>query len=77
MPRGLNNWSAAQVMKFLKRHSFKHSHTRGSHFYYIAKVRGIDKQVCVPVHAGDSIHPKTMKSIILQSGISENEWKNN
>jgi predicted RNA binding protein YcfA (HicA-like mRNA interferase family) len=76
MPRGLHNWSPAQVLKFLKRHSFTHTHTRGSHFYYTAKQNGQDRQVCVPVHAGASIHPKTMKSIILQSGIAETEWKN-
>lgn len=75
MPRGFNNWNAAQVIKFLKRHAFVHTHTRGSHFYYVGKVSGQDRQVCVPVHSGTSIHPKTMKSIVLQSGISEKEWK--
>lgn len=64
------------MMKFLKRHGFTHTHTRGSHFYYTAKIDGRDRQVCVPVHAGASIHPKTMKSIIVQSCLPETEWKN-
>ena len=74
MSRGLHNWNASQVMKFLKSRSFTHTHTRGSHFYYTAKIHGFDRQVCVPVHSGDSIHPKTLKSIIRQSGLSEKDW---
>ena len=74
MSRGWNNWNAAEVIKFLKRHSFIHTHTRGSHFYYTAKINGKDAQVCVPVHSGNSIHPKTMKSIARQSAIAEKEW---
>ncbi|PIW96928.1 hypothetical protein COZ82_02335 [Candidatus Kaiserbacteria bacterium CG_4_8_14_3_um_filter_38_9] len=74
MSRGLNNWNAAQIIRFLKHNSFTHVHTRGSHFYYIGKIDGKDRQVCVPVHSGASIHPKTMKSIIIQSGLSEKFW---
>jgi predicted RNA binding protein YcfA (HicA-like mRNA interferase family) len=74
MPRGLNNWTAAEVIRFLKRHDFIHTHTRGSHFYYSKKVQVRDAQVCVPVHAKDSIHPRTMKSIVIQSQIAQNEW---
>ena len=75
MPRGFHNWTGALVIKFLKQNDFKHSHTRGSHFYYVGKVDGKDHQVCIPVHGGSSIHPKTLKSIIVQSGISDKEWK--
>ena len=75
MPRGLNNWSAADIIRFLKRRGFSHSHTRGSHFYYVGKVSGDDRQVCVPIHGKNAaIHPKTLKSIVRQSGISESEW---
>ncbi len=61
-------------MRFLRNHSFVHSHTRGSHVFYTGKVGGVDRQVTVPFHAGASIHPKTMKSIVRQSGMPENTW---
>ncbi len=44
--------------------------------YYIGKVDGQDRQVTLPFHAGASIHLKTMKSIVRQSGISEEGWRN-
>ena len=76
MPRGFNNWSAADVIKFLQRHRFAYSHTRGSHFYYVGAVGGRSRLACVPVHGRSSIiHPKTLKGIIRQSGLSEGEWR--
>ena len=77
MPRGMHNWSAAEVVKFLRRHGFIHSHTRGSHFYYTATIVRRARQVCVPFHGKNAaIHPKTMKGIVAQSGIPESEWRN-
>jgi predicted RNA binding protein YcfA (HicA-like mRNA interferase family) len=70
MPRGFHNWNAGQVMKFLKANKFKNTHQRGSHFYYSKK----NFLVVVPVHSSASIHPKTMKSIVKQSGIPFSEW---
>lgn len=76
MPRGFNNWSVVDIIKLLKRHHFVHSHTRGSHFYYVGAVGGKSRLVCVPVHGKSStIHPKTLKGIIRQSGLSEHEWR--
>lgn len=75
MSRGLNNWSAADVIKFLRQNKFALSHTRGSHFYYIGKIGNRTRQVCVPVHGKNAaIHSKTLKGIILQSGISVDAW---
>lgn len=34
MPRGVFNWTYTDVANFLKKHSFRHIHTRGSHYYY-------------------------------------------
>jgi hypothetical protein len=42
--------------------------------YYAGKYAGLLRQVCVPFHGSRSIHPRTLKSIILQSGISKEEW---
>jgi predicted RNA binding protein YcfA (HicA-like mRNA interferase family) len=74
MPRGIHNWTAEQVIRFLNSHNFVHVHTRGSHMYYAGKYAGLLRQVCVPFHGSRSIHPRTLKSIILQSGISKEEW---
>lgn len=72
MPRGLSNWSAGEVIRFLKKHGFTQVHTRGSHFYYR---KGKGALVCIPVHAkGGILHPKTMKSIVRQAGIPLEEW---
>lgn len=75
MPRGFNNWSAADIVRFLRKHGFIHSYTRGSHFYYIGKIENRHRQVCVPIHGKNAaIHPKTLKGIMLQSGIPADEW---
>lgn len=76
MPRGLNNWEAGSVIKFLKKNGFTHTHTNGSHFYYSRKTGSKSYVVTVPVHTKRPIHPKVMKSIIDQSGISKDEWLN-
>lgn len=74
MPRGLNNWSAEDVVRFLRAHGFIYNHSRGSHYFYIGKIEGIMRQVCIPFHGGKSLKPRTMKGIILQSGIAQKEW---
>ncbi len=77
MPRGLYNWTAQQVIKFLKAHGFAHMHTHGSHYYYVGHYGNLLRQVAVPFHAGMVIKPRTLKSIILQSGIPKDKWINN
>ncbi len=62
------------VMRFLRKNDFIQTHARGSHFYYSKKNNTKSYLVTVSVHGTDSIHPKTMKSIIAQSGIPESEW---
>jgi len=37
MPRGLKNWEFKDVVKFLKNNDFSHTHTEGSHFFYVKK----------------------------------------
>jgi len=74
MPRGFYNWTAEDVVRFLKAHNFVLSHTRGSHYYYIGHISGILRQVCVPFHGSKAIKPRTLNGIICQSGISKGEW---
>jgi predicted RNA binding protein YcfA (HicA-like mRNA interferase family) len=74
MPRGLNNWSFSSVKHFLGRYGFRLNHIEGSHYFYVGSYGSIIRQVCVPFHGAETIHPKTMKSIVRQSGIPQEEW---
>jgi predicted RNA binding protein YcfA (HicA-like mRNA interferase family) len=74
MPRGIYNWTAEGVMRFLKAHGFVLNHTRGSHYYYIGHSSGSFRQVCVPFHGSRIIKPRTMGGIIHQSGITKEKW---
>jgi predicted RNA binding protein YcfA (HicA-like mRNA interferase family) len=74
MMRSAFNWSFRDVANFLKDHGFVLRNTEGSHFFYIKKDSKTSFQVCVPFHGGSSIKPRTLKSIILQSGIPKGEW---
>jgi len=74
MPNNLNNWTYADVVDVLKEHGFRLNHTRGSHFYFIGHAVGAYRQVCVPYHGRSTIKPRTLKAIILQSGISKEVW---
>jgi len=74
MPNGFKNWSFRAVVSFLKMKNFKLSHSRGSHFYYHKNINNKNFLVSVPFHGNKAIKPRTLKSIIVQSGITEGEW---
>ncbi len=74
MPRRLNNWKFEDIESFLRDHDFRLHHTNGSHYYYIGKAFHF---VCVPFHGSKTIKPRTVKSIIIQSGIDQEIWFGN
>ncbi len=74
MPNGIKNWTFDDVVKFLKENGFRYNYTRASHHYYIGSSQGILRQVTVAFHGKKTIKPRTMKSIILQSGIPKEVW---
>jgi predicted RNA binding protein YcfA (HicA-like mRNA interferase family) len=74
MPRGVNNWSAEDVVRFVRARGFVFNHAKGSHYFYIGKVDGSLRQICIPFHGSKSLKPRTVKGIILQSGIPMSEW---
>ena len=62
-----------QVEKAFIRAGWYLHHSRGSHFYY----RHPDypgKQITLPIHAGEIIPQKTLKSILEQAGLSLEEF---
>ena len=74
MPRSVFNWDFNDVVAFLKEHGFRLNHTEGSHYYYVGQYGGSFRQVEVHFHGSKSIKPRTLKSMIRQSGISQKEW---
>ena len=76
MPRGLNNWTFKDIVDFLKENGFTETHSRGSHFYYVGHNGGQARQTHIQFHGQKSIHPRTLKSVIRQSGIPQSEWLN-
>lgn len=71
MPRRIFNWTFTDVEKFLRKHNFKLGHVEGSHYYYVGSGSRI---VQVPFHGSKNLKPRTMKGIILQSGIPQDVW---
>jgi len=74
MPNRLLNWTFRDVESFLKERGFRLNYTNASHYYYIGSKNRVLRNVCVPFHAQKSIKPRTLKGIILQSGIKQEEW---
>lgn len=77
MPRGVNNWTAEEVIRILKQYGFTLTHTRGSHCYYVGRHGGSFRQVCVPFHGSRGLKPRTFKGIMIQSGIPKELWFGN
>lgn len=62
-----------EVEKAILRAGWSLHHSRGSHFYY----RHHDypgKQITLPIHVGEVIPQKTLKSILEQAGLSIDEF---
>lgn len=74
MAKGLYNWNYTDVVDVLKEHNFILNHTRGSHCYFVGHYEGKFRQVCVPYHGSQILKPRTLKGIILQSGIPKEIW---
>jgi len=74
MVRSLFNWTFSDIDSFLRENNFKLNYTNGSHHYYVGSVDGKYRQVCVPFHGTKIIKPRTLKGIIIQSGINKKKW---
>lgn len=61
-----------EAVKALLRAGLSHIRTRGSHFYLYHKEK--DRLVSVPVHAGKTLAPKTLKSILNQIELTVEEF---
>jgi predicted RNA binding protein YcfA (HicA-like mRNA interferase family) len=73
MPDRLPRLTAREVIAALQRAGWEHVRTTGSHRHY----RHPDRPglVTVPDHAGETIFPAILKSILRQSGLSADEFR--
>ena len=74
MTRGVFNWTFDDVVRFLKDRGFTLNHVEGSHYFYTGTIDSRLRQVLVHFHGGKAIKPRTLKSMIDQSGIPKKEW---
>ena len=74
MTRGVFNWTYKDVVGVLKEHGFRLNDMDSSHHYYLRFEGGRFYQVTVPFHGSKTIKPRTLKSMILQSGLPRSDW---
>ncbi len=62
-----------QIEKAVLRAGWHLHHSRGSHFYY-RHPDYLGKQITLPIHAGEIIPQKTLKSILEQADLTLDEF---
>jgi len=65
--------SSRDIEKILRKNNFTLSRARGSHLQFVGYVKGIKRRVTVIANQ-KSFAPKTLESMIIQSGLNEQEW---
>ncbi|MBI2686970.1 MAG: type II toxin-antitoxin system HicA family toxin [Acidobacteria bacterium] len=55
------------LIRLVEGDGWKHVRTRGSHRQY--KRPSKPGRVTIPGHAGDDVHPDTLKSVLIQAGL--------
>lgn len=76
MPRHIHNWTYRDVTQFLKEHGFEYYKPRGGS-HELWKKQGQDRTPdrIVEVNFSHKSHkPKTLKTMIRQSGITQGDW---
>lgn len=77
MPKNWHHFSAKEHAEFLKENGFKHTHTRGSHQFFVKSDDESDKIVQVIIGNKEKKRQsrKTMNMSIRHSGIPKGEYK--
>lgn len=71
----LRSISSKEVERILRKHGFTMVRSRGSHRQFVGFIHGRKRRVTV-VADQKSFKPKTLNSMIRQSGFTEDEWIN-
>ena len=72
MSERLPRLTARDIIRVLERHGFALSRTSGSHHIY---KNAAGSRVTVPVHAGKTLHPKVLVSILRDMEMTADELK--
>ena len=73
MDKRLLNLSSHQVAGILEQFGFVISRQRGSHIQYVGKIKDTKRRVTLVANQ-KNFAQKTMKSMIEQSGFTEDDW---
>jgi len=73
MHKALQSLASREVERILKRYGFVLDRQRGSHQHFIGKIREQVRHVTVVANK-KRFSPEILKSMIRQSGLSEDEW---
>ncbi|MDI6793021.1 MAG: type II toxin-antitoxin system HicA family toxin [bacterium] len=65
--------SSREIEQILRKKDFIFTHQRGSHQYWTGFIKGKKRRVTLIANQKD-FHPDTMKSMIRQSGLTEEEF---
>ncbi len=74
MTRSVFNWSYKDVKKILEKNGFRLNDIDSSHHFYVRFHDNRFFQVTVPFHTSKIFKPRTLKSMILQSGLDKSAW---
>jgi len=75
MPRGLSGWTYRDVKDFLKDYKFSFSdYLFGSHEAWISENRNAVVEVN-RLDGGHTYPERTLETMIRQSGLNKNEWR--
>ncbi len=72
MSEKLPRVTANEMIKIVEKLGFRFSRQSGSHKIY---KNGEGKRVTIAYHSGKILHPKIVKSILVDAGISVDEFK--
>ena len=73
MHKALRGLDSREVERILKYYGFVFDRQRGSHQHFVGVIRGQERDVTV-IARQKHFAPDTLKSMIRQSGLSEEEW---
>lgn len=73
MDKQLLNLTSREVEKVLTKMGFVKSRQRGSHIQFVGTIKGAKRRVTLIINQ-THFAPKTMRSMIEQSGLKEEDW---
>lgn len=72
MSEKLPRVTANEMIKIVEKLGFHFSRQSGSHKIY---KNDEGKRVTIPYHSGEILHPKVVKSVLVDAGLSVDEFK--